>query len=336
MTTLTSETGPSDHTAAARGSNAILTDHLSKEFAGGVRALDDVSMTVPRGAIFGLLGPNGAGKTTLIRILLDQIRPTGGFARILEWDTQRQSVEARRHVAFLPASPQFYSDMNGADLFRFVARVRGIEPDPEYVATLVERLQVSVNRPIHTLSRGNQQKVGMVATLLARSEVIILDEPTTGLDPLMQEVVLTIVREVAAEGRTVFFSSHLLHEVEQVCDRVGVLRAGQLVGVFDLAAERRLVSRPVTVKFDRAVAPEAFAGIDGVTVSSSDGATIVFSVTAGIGELVKRLGAYTVLDLDAHEPTLEDFFFSLYEAKGGPEAKDASPSLPAVTTTSGG
>ncbi|MCC6236376.1 MAG: ABC transporter ATP-binding protein, partial [Dehalococcoidia bacterium] len=212
----TSAAGPSSSRDVAPGASAIETEGLGKEFAGGVRALDNVSMTVPRGTIFGLLGPNGAGKTTLIRILLDQIRPTSGCARILEWDTQRQSVEARRHVAFLPASPQFYSDMNGTDLFRFVARVRGVEPDREYVATLVERLQVSVNRPIHTLSRGNQQKVGMVATLLARPEVIILDEPTTGLDPLMQEVVLEIVKEVAAAGRTVFFSSHLLHEVEQV------------------------------------------------------------------------------------------------------------------------
>ncbi|MCC6236984.1 MAG: ABC transporter ATP-binding protein, partial [Dehalococcoidia bacterium] len=161
-------------------------------------------------------------------------------------------------------------------------------------------------------------------------------EPTTGLDPLMQEVVLEIVKEVAAAGRTVFFSSHLLHEVEQVCDRVAVLRAGQLVGVFDLAAERRLVSRPVTVTFDQPVPPEAFAGIEGVTVASSDGPTTIFSVTAGIGELVKRLGAYTVLDLEAHEPTLEDFFFSLYETTGTSRGGAPSETAPPPTGAGGG
>lgn len=203
--------------------------------------------------------------------------------------------------------------MDGGDLFDFVARARGIEVDHDYVDSLVERLQVSVNRPIHTLSRGNQQKVGMVAALLARPELVILDEPTTGLDPLMQEQVLDIVREVAAEGRTVFFSSHILHEVEHVCDRVAVLRGGELVGVFDLAAQRRLASRPVTVTFDTPPAVEAFAGIEGVSIATVDGATISFNLTDGISELVKRLGQFTVLELDSHEPTLEEFFFSLYQ-----------------------
>ncbi len=312
---MTTAVGAASFAAAGNDTPAVYTEHLGKQYAGSVRALADVSLAVPRGTVFGLLGPNGAGKTTLIRILLDMIRPTSGYARILEWDTQHQGVEARRHVGYLPGSPRFYSDMDGADLFEFVAGVRGIEVDRDFVGSLVERLQVSEHRPIHTLSRGNQQKVGMVAALLARPELVILDEPTTGLDPLMQEQVLEIVREVAAEGRTVFFSSHILHEVEHVCDRVAVLRGGELVGVFDLAAQRRLASRPVTVTLDAPAPIEAFAGIEGVSVARVDGATIAFNVTDGIGELVKRLAPFTVLELDSHEPTLEEFFFSLYEAK---------------------
>ncbi|MFN8639271.1 MAG: ABC transporter ATP-binding protein [Dehalococcoidia bacterium] len=299
---------------------AIRAEHLSKQYAGGVRALDDVSMEVPRGAVFGLLGPNGAGKTTLIRILLDMIRPTGGRAHILEWDTQRQGVEARRHIGYLQGTPHFYKDMDAAALFDFVAEIRGVQPDVEYVHELVDRLQVAAHRPVRTLSRGNQQKVAMVAALLTRPEVVILDEPTTGLDPLIQEQVLEIVREVAAEGRTVFFSSHILHEVEHVCDHVGVLRGGRLVGVFDLAAQRRLASRTVAVTFDRPVPPERFADLEGVTLASASGATLTFNVAAGIGELVKRLAEHTVVSLDSHEPTLEDFFFSLYEQDSDAEA----------------
>ncbi len=312
---MTTAVGAPSRSESADATPAVYTEQLGKQYAGSVRALADVSLAVPRGTVFGLLGPNGAGKTTLIRILLDMIRPTSGYARILGWDAQHQGVEARRHVGYLPGSPRFYSDMNGADLFAFVARVRRVEVDRDYVGSLVDRLQVSVNRPIHTLSRGNQQKVGMVAALLARPELVILDEPTTGLDPLMQEQVLEIVREVAAEGRTIFFSSHILHEVEHVCDRVAVLRGGELVGVFDLAAQRRLTSRPVTVTFGVPPPVEAFAGIEGVSIASVDGATIAFNVTDGVGELVKRLGRFAVLELDSHEPTLEEFFFSLYQAK---------------------
>ena len=161
-------------------------------------------------------------------------------------------------------------------------------------------------------SRGNQQKVGLIAVLATKPEVVMLDEPTSGLDPLMQEEVLAIVREVAQDGRTVFFSSHLLHEVEHICDRAAVLRAGELVGVFDLAAERRLAVRQVVVTFAEPPSDAALAAIEGARVLARDGARITFGLTGEVDPLLKALGAYHVRELEAHAPTLEDFFFTLY------------------------
>ncbi len=294
------------------GPPAIATDGLTKRYPGGVRALADVCLLVGRGEVFGLLGPNGAGKTTLIRILLDMIRPSDGWAAILGFDTQGQGVDARRHVGYLPSSPRFYAQMTAGDMFEFAAAARNVTVDEAYVAALVERFDLNPSRPIRTLSRGNQQKVGLVVALMAKPELVILDEPTTGLDPLMQEQVLEVVREVARDGRTVFFSSHILHEVEHLCDRIAVLREGEMVGVYDLVEQRRLSIRRVTVTFDSPPPAEAFAGIPGVGVLDAQGARLVFSVAGQADALVKRLGLYTVLQIEAHEPTLEEFFFSLY------------------------
>ncbi len=291
---------------------AIQTAHLGKRYSGSVRALADVDLTVPAGTVFGLLGQNGAGKTTLIRILLDMIRPTEGRASILGFDCQDDGVEARTHVGYLPSSAQYYSYMTGQDMFEFAARTRGITPDAALLDDLTQRLDLNPDRPIRTLSRGNQQKVGLIAALLAQPEVVILDEPTSGLDPLMQDVVLDIVREVAAQGRTVFFSSHILSEVERVCDHVAVLRGGLLVGSFDLAEQRRLAARRVTVQFAEMPPPSAFAGMAGSRYLGVEDGRAVFEVTDGFDTLLKHIAAFTVVDVEAHEPTLEDFFLSLY------------------------
>ncbi len=297
---------------------AIQATHLGKHYRGGVRALAQVDLVVPRGTVFGLLGQNGAGKTTLIRILLDMIRPTEGRASILGFDCQDDSVEARAHVGYLPSSANYYSYMTGRDMFDFVARARGVQADSALLDDLLTCLDLDPERGIRTLSKGNQQKVGLIAALLAKPEVVILDEPTSGLDPLMQDVVLEIVREIAAEGRTVFFSSHILSEVERVCDHVAVLRAGRLVGSFDLAEQRRLAARIVTVRFADAPAPSAFDGIAGARFLRTEAGRAVFEVREGFDALLKRLAQFTVLDIDAHEPTLEDFFLSLYTDSAAP------------------
>ncbi len=306
---------------------AIRSVGLAKEYAGGVRALLDFNLEVPRGEVFGLLGQNGAGKTTLIRILLDMIRPTAGQAAVMGLDTQRRGVEARRHIGYLPSSLRFPPGMTSTDLFAFVAGVRSVHPDAAYLDSLVRRLDLNPGRRIDTLSRGNQQKVALIAALMTKPDLLILDEPTSGLDPLMQEVVDEIVREVAADGRTVFFSSHILPEVEALCHEVAVLRAGALVGVFDLAEQRRLAPRLVTVTFAAPAEPDAFGALEGVRVVEQAGARVVFEVTGNLDALVKRLGAFSVVDVEAHEPSLEDFFFALYGAtrEAPDQARAAAP-----------
>ena len=297
---------------------AIETRGLAKTYPGGVQALKGLDLAVNQGEVFGLLGPNGAGKSTTIRILIDMIRPTAGRASILGFDTQEQGVEARRRLSYLPSDPQFYSKMTADELFNFVANARGIESNAgfrDYLRSLTERFDLDTGRPIRTLSRGNRQKVGLVTALMSRPEVLILDEPTSGLDPLMQEVTNELVREVSAEGRTVFFSSHILPEVEEVCDRVAVLREGELVGVFDLAEQRKLASRQVVVRFGEAPPADAFHGLDGVHVLDATGDRVTFEVHDGFDVLVKRLASFTVVDIEAREPTLEEFFFALYARK---------------------
>ena len=292
--------------AGASGTPAIELDCLSKRYVGGPLALDGVSFSVQPGEAFGLLGPNGAGKSTAIRILLHMARPTGGRAAVMGFDAQDDPVAARRLLGYLPGNPKFYGKMTAVGLFQFVARARGLSRESgfeAYTAALVRRLGLDDGRPLRILSRGNQQKVGLVVALMARPPVVILDEPTSGLDPLVQEVTHDLVREVSAEGRTVFFSSHILPEVEEVCHRVAVLREGALRP--RRAAPYRRPDDPVT--FDAPPSADAFFGLHDVTVSAVEGARVTFRVRDGIDGLVKRLTGFTVLELESREPTLEDF-----------------------------
>ena len=298
---------------AATATPAIETRGLSKTYQGSTRALLGIDLAVERGTIFGLLGQNGAGKTTLIRILLDMIRPTEGSALLMGFDTQRQAVEARRRLGYLPSSPRFYPGMTTAEALRLAAEIRNMPEDQEYEDGLMKRVDLNPRRVIQTLSRGNQQKVGLILALAAKPDVVILDEPTSGLDPLIQEEVLGIVRDVAADGRTVFFSSHILHEVEQICDRAAVLRAGELVGVYDLAAQRRLAARQVTAMFDQEPSADSFMSLPaGIRVLERDGRRVTFALSVEVDPLLKELAGHHVTEIEAHTPTLEDFFFALY------------------------
>lgn len=309
---------------------AIETMALTKDF-GPVRALDSIDLRVEPGEVFGFLGPNGAGKSTTIRILLDLIRPTSGSARIFGFDSQRESVEAHRRIGFLPDDVQLYNDLTAAQYFEYVQRLRG-DVDAALRDRLVDDLQLDVNRKVGTLSRGNRQKVGMVQALMSRPRVVILDEPTSGLDPLMQEVVEDALRTVAADGRTVFFSSHVLAEVEEVCTRVAILREGRIVDVFVLAEQRRLLPRRVTVTFAGDAPPNGvFEGLPRVTQRGRDGRRIVFETLGSVDPLIKALAAHTVEAIESHEATLEDLFLSYYGDRRHPHA-DA----PSSATDTGG
>ena len=292
---------------------AIEFEALEKSYA-SARALRGIDLSVGQGELFGFLGPNGAGKTTAIRILLDLIRPTAGHARVLGHDAQRDPVEVRRHIGYLPGDAQFPRDVTSADLFAYVERLRRGGLDHAYLRRLVDDLQLDTSRQIRALSRGNRQKVAVIQALMARPELVILDEPTTGLDPLMQDVVELLLQEVAADGRTVFFSSHVLAEVEQVCTRAAILREGHIVNVIDLAEQRRIAPREVRVIFEQPPAPDAFDAVPGIRVIAVAGSEARFETDGGIDALIKALARHTVVELESSEPTLEELFRKYYQA----------------------
>ncbi|HXE46320.1 MAG TPA: ABC transporter ATP-binding protein [Conexibacter sp.] len=296
---------------------AIETEALGKRY-GRHAALVDLDLRVRRGEVFGFIGPNGAGKTTTIRLLLDLIRPTSGRASVLGLDVRRDGVEVRRRVGYLPGDLALYEDLTAAQQLAFLARLRGrpeLDPRP-----LAERLALDLHRPVKALSRGNKQKVGLVQAFMHDPEVLILDEPTTGLDPLIQHEFAAMVGEARERGRTVFLSSHVLSDVERLADRVGLLRAGRLVLVDDVGALKARVTRRIELHFADPPPAGAFAGLAGVQAVEQAGERVTLTVNGPVDAVLKRAATFRTLTLASHEPDLEDIFLQLYEG-GGPDGR---------------
>ena len=294
---------------------AIRFEGLVKSY-GDVRALDGIDLEVPRGEFFGFLGPNGAGKTTAIRVLMDLIRPNAGRAEVVGFDAQLDTVEVRRRCGYLPGDLALYDALSVDACLDLVASLRG-GVDERYRDQLCERLQLDRTRRVGALSRGNYQKVGLVIALMAKPDVLVLDEPTNALDPLVQEEVEAILREAADEGRTVFFSSHVLAEVEQLARRVAMLRSGRIVAVNDLAEQRRLAPRRVTVTFEKAPPTGSFERVPGVRLVSLEGRDAVFETHDAMHALIQAIAEHRVQTLETHEITLEELFLSYYEEPEG-------------------
>ena len=292
---------------------AIETHGLSKTYPGDVRAVAGLDLRVELGEVFGYLGPNGAGKSTTIRMLLDLIRPTVGDASVLGLDTRRDSVEARRHLGYLPGDLRLNDRMTAREQLDSLARLRG-SVDARLRDRLCERFGVVLDRPIRQLSRGNRQKVGVVQAFMHRPRLVILDEPTSGLDPLLQAEFRSLARETAGEGRTVFLSSHSLDEVQHVADRIGIIRAGRLVDVdvVERLLERAL--RHVAIVFDQPADPGPFERLDGVRVEGADGRTLRLSAPErAMDPIVKEAARHPVVDLVSQPADLEELFLELYE-----------------------
>lgn len=291
---------------------AIQTQALTKSY-GAVPALCGVDLEVRRGEVFGFLGPNGSGKTTTIRCLLDLIRPDGGTLRVLGRDPQRESVAVRACIGYLPGELRFDESFTVEEALRFFSRLRGNHVDWAYVRELTDRLSLDRQLPIKNLSKGNKQKVGVVQAMMHQPELLLLDEPTGGLDPLMQQQVLQAIRKAQAGGATVFFSSHVLSEVEEIADRVGIIRRGVVVEVADPQALIDRALRRVRVRFKQPIDPGTLTRLPGVTlIDRGAGASVLLNVTGDMDQLIKTLAAYPVLEMDTERPSLEEIFLAYY------------------------
>jgi len=293
---------------------AIETAGLSKTYGRGVVALTDLGLRVERGEVFGYLGPNGAGKSTTIRLLLDLIRPTAGTAHVLGLHVRRDGVEARRRVGYVPGDLRLTDRLTGREQLDSLARVRGAVDDA-LRGSLCERFDVVLDRPIRDLSKGNRQKLGLVQAFMHRPDVLILDEPTAGLDPLLQEEFRLLLRETARDGRAVFLSSHSLDEVQTVADRVGILRGGRLVDVDSVEALRERALRHVTIHFAEPVDPAPFASLPGVRIESSeDGRLRLSAPEAAMDGVVKAAAGApsSIVDLVSAPADLDEIFLELY------------------------
>ena len=304
---------------------AIQTEQLTKYY-GASRGIIDLDLVVMEGEIFGFLGPNGAGKTTTIRVLLDLIRPTRGQARIFGQDVQRESVAIKALIGYLPGELALWPNLTGRQILTYLGNLRG-GVDPRRIAALAERLQLDLGKKFREYSKGNKQKIGLIQALMHGPRLLILDEPTASLDPLNQQEFFRLLREAREGGATVFLSSHVLSEVEDTCDRVGIIREGRLVRV---GTVREVVSEKVYrvaltlgVPVDGAVM-QAFAALPGVANVTTEDHTLQFIVQGALDPLIKQAAQYPVVSLTSHEPTLEEAFLAYYRP-AAPDSGQATP-----------
>jgi ABC-2 type transport system ATP-binding protein len=292
---------------------AIVAEGLTKRY-GSTLALDALDLAVEAGEVYGYLGPNGAGKTTTIRMLLGLHRPSAGRAELFGIDAWRDAVTAHRRVAYVAGEPFLWPALTGAETFEFLARVRGAT-DVAYRDALVERFQLDTNKKVRALSKGNRQKVQLIAAFASRADLLILDEPTSGLDPLMEVAFRATVTEAKERGQTVFLSSHILSEVEALCDRVGILREGRLVDQGTLAELRHLSAQTVEVTFEDGV--PRLPALPGVEVAPAGPNALRFEVRGSVGPLIGALGGQHVASLQSRQPSLEEIFLHHYETADG-------------------
>jgi ABC-2 type transport system ATP-binding protein len=298
--------------ASVSAVSAIVVTGLTKHY-GETVALDSVDLTVAEGEAYGFLGPNGAGKTTTIRLLLGLHRPTAGRAELFGIDCWNDPVAAHRRVAYVAGEPALWPSMTGAETLEFLASLRG-GVDVAYRDELVQRFHLDVDKKIRALSKGNRQKVSLIAALASRADLLLLDEPTSGLDPLMEAVFRDSVSEAKERGQTVFLSSHILSEVEALCDRVGILRKGRLVDEGTLAELRHLTSQTIEVTF--AGEPPVLASIEGISVERAGANALRFEVTGSVAPLLEALAGKEIVGLTGREPSLEEIFMHHYGADG--------------------
>jgi ABC-2 type transport system ATP-binding protein len=281
---------------------------------GGFMAVDHINLAVKRGEIYGFLGPNGAGKTTTIRVLMDFIRPSEGTVTILGMDSRDNSLEIRKHTGYIPSELTLWDNWTGTQYIQWVEGVRK-QPLMQEAQRLADLLEYDLDRSLSGLSSGMKRKIGLIATLAHRPELLILDEPTTGLDPLMQQVFQDLMNEARAEGRTVFLSSHNLPEVEEMCDRVAIIRQGRIEAVETLSDITKLAFRWLNLSVaENNVDVKHFLEIPGVSEITSDNGVLKMRIAGdtNMDRLIKTVAQFTIQDIQFEHPTLEEAFLTHY------------------------
>lgn len=292
------------------GQPAIATTGLSKDYGSG-RGLFGLDLEVERGEVFGFLGPNGAGKSTTMRLLLGLIRPTSGSALVLGLDTADEILEIHRRIGYLPGDLTLYPRLTGRAVLDYLARLRG-GVDPRLRDSLAERFDADLDRPVRQLSTGNRQKLGLIQAFMHEPELLILDEPIAGLDPLVQQSFHGLLREVSEQGRTVFLSSHTLSEVERVTQRLAILRQGRLVVVDSLENLRKVAVHRLEIEFAEPVDSAAFRALPAVTDVEANGRVLTVSFEGSADAVVKTAAAREVRAIRPREDNLEDIFLRYY------------------------
>lgn len=288
----------------------IETENLTK-FYGKYRGVIDLSLEIYEGEIFGYLGPNGAGKTTTIRLFLDLIKPTKGIVKIFGKDVNKYK-DIRANIGYLPGDLSLYEDLTGEEFLNYMGHLRK-KIDFKFIKELAERFDCDLKRPIKTLSRGNKQKIGLIQAFMHKPLLYILDEPTLSLDPLLQNEFYKLVFELKKEGITFFLSSHILPEVEKICDRVGIIKDGRIVAVEKIEDLKRKALRKVEIHFSQKVPLEYFSNIPGIKEIRDEGNAIIFTILGNLDALIKRVSQFEVVNIITHEPNLEEVFMSFYE-----------------------
>lgn len=291
----------------------IQTDKLTK-FYGKNRGIEDLSLEIAEGEIFGFLGPNGAGKSTTIKLLLNFIKPSSGSAKIFGLDPTTDIVDINHNIGYLPGEVHMYEQLSAQNHLNFQAKLHN-NVSWEYVRELQDRLQANFHKPIKALSHGNKQKIALIGALMQKPKLLILDEPTTGLDPLMQQEFYKIIEEVNKAGTTVFVSSHILPEIERLCDRVAIIREGKLVITEEISHLKQKATRPVEVTFASTPDKKDFEKISEVKKLIVDDKTLHCEIQGSYDAFVKALAKYEVVNFLTSEPNLEQIFLGYY--KGG-------------------
>lgn len=312
----------------------IRTKNLTKVY-GDLHAVDDLDLDVGRGEIFGYLGPNGSGKTTTIKCLLDLAHPTSGTAEVLGYDSRTDPVEIRRRIGYIPGDLALYPKLTGGQLLTYFANLRG-GVDETFVGELAERFGADLTRRNSDYSTGNRQKIGVIQAFMHRPELLILDEPSAGLDPLVQQEFQALLREVRDEGRTVFLSSHTLSEVERVAGRVGIIRHGKLVVVEDVDVLKRKAIRRLDFEFAEPVPGDTFDGVEGVRSATVDGRHASVSFEGSVNAMLHAAMRHEVVNLNSRESDLDEIFLAYYRddeeaTSGGTVPTDGAPTETAST-----